>query len=402
MPSKGTKQVFSSDADQVERGALRRRGGGGVEERRGAEVVDVRQLALQLLGAMREAEAAEGRTFGELAEDWLSRLRRVQPANERRHLAHLEALASLREGQLTKAAIDAVFASLANKLGAATLNKLRSTGRLVIRDAQACGEWKGVNPFDLVKRSREPRRQYPRISAEELARALKCLREDRRRMAVVALHTGLRTGELLALHKVDVDLVGGFLHVHRSHGRDETKTGKPREVPLPEGCRTELELAIADSKSELVFPRPDGTRQRADTKLSRTLRTAFVDAGVVVGYRYVCRRKGCGFSDVGNQLEHRRCPTCDFTLLAVGLPKPFTWYDLRHAAATLHRQAGADPLAIKLALGHHVREVTDDIYTHLNDEDFRRELNRFDIRKSKHVERHQPVSEEVTDPELPR
>lgn len=400
MPTKDTKQVFSSNG-QVVRGELRRKGEGGVEERRGMGDGDVRQLALQLLGAMREAEAARGRPFGELAGDWLQRLRRVQPANERRHLAHLAELAALHEGELTKASIDALFARLADKLGPATLNKLRSTGRLVVRDAQACGEWRGPNPFDLVKRAREPRRQYPRITAAELARALAVLREDRRRMAVVALHTGMRTGELMALHKVDVELEQGMLRVHRSHGRDETKTGKPRLVPIPEGCRAELVQAIELSKSELVFPRADGSRQRADTKLSRTLRAAFVEAGVVSAYQYICRRRGCGHRDMQQLLEVRRCPRCDFTLLPVGIAKPFTWYDLRHAAATMHRQAGADPLAIKIALGHHVRDITDDIYTHLDDEKYKAEMNRFDLNKSVAVKGTNRERTSVPDPELP-
>jgi hypothetical protein len=42
----------------------------------------------------------------------------------------------------------------------------------------------------------------------------------------------------------------------------------------------------------LVFPRADGSMQRADTKLSRTLRTAFKAAGVITGYSCTADEKG--------------------------------------------------------------------------------------------------------------
>jgi integrase len=49
-----------------------------------------------------------------------------------------------------------------------------------------------------------------------------------------------------------------------------------------------------------------------------------------------------------------------------GIERRVTFYDLRHTAATLHREAGADPLVIRLALGHANRNLTDDLYTHLS------------------------------------
>ncbi len=56
-------------------------------------------------------------------------------------MRHLGPLLGLREGALTKARIEATFAQLlAGELGPATVNKLRSTGRLIIRDAQGNGQ----------------------------------------------------------------------------------------------------------------------------------------------------------------------------------------------------------------------------------------------------------------------
>jgi integrase len=53
-------------------------------------------------------------------------------------------------------------------------------------------------------------------------------------------------------------------------------------------------------------------------------------------------------------------------LARAGVARPFRFYDLRHTSATLHRLAGADPLVIRLMLGHASRNLTDDLYSHLS------------------------------------
>jgi integrase/predicted DNA-binding transcriptional regulator AlpA len=352
---------------------------------------DRRQLALDLAGLLQAG--GERRSFGELADDWLARVVRVRPENEQRHVRHMEPLRRLREpgreereDDLTKATIETCFGRLDKRnggtLGPATLNKLRSTGKLIIEDARANRRWYGPNPFDFVKFRRVPKKPWPRITSIELGAALAHLREDRRREALVMIHMGFRPGELKALRKSDVDLKRGFVSVQRSLARDETKTGISREVPITDACRAALIEALQLSRSDLVFPRADGSMQRADTKLSRTLRTAFKAAGVITGYSCTCRRKGCGHREQRSAIspDGIDCPNCGFKLWCDPLPKPFTWYGLRHAAATLHREAGADALAVKTALGWIQRDVGDDVYTHLSDERYRAELNKLAVK----------------------
>lgn len=353
---------------------------------------DVRQLAFQLADAM-AGRAAGRRSFGELAEDWLKRLTRVQPKNERTHVRHLWLLHCFREpgdlerpDDLNKAAVDQCLLLLDKRsegglLGPAMLNKLRSTGKLIIDDAIANRRWRGANPFAATNVRRVPQKPHTRLRPEELAATFAQLRPDRRREALVALFTGMRPGELKALRKDRVDLERGFINVCASNGRQETKTGRAREVPIPDGCRKALVEAMKLSKSDLVFPRPDGSMQRADTKLSRTIRAAMVEAGVVSGYRYICRRKGCGFRLANVDSFQMCCPRCSMKLLRRGIAKQFTWYELRHCAATLHREAGADPHALKAALGWVSRDVGDDVYTHLSDERYRAEMNKLAVSK---------------------
>jgi len=352
---------------------------------------DRRQLALDLAGLLPQAPEPPRRTFGEVGADWLARLVRVRPDNEERHCWQLWPLWQLRDpgvverdDDLTKAGIEACLKALdvdhGGTLGPSSLNKLLSTGKLVVDDAIANRRWHSANPFDFVTRRRVPRQPWPRITADELGRVLACLRPDRMRECIWQIHAGTRPGELKALRKSDVDLERGFVTVHRSNARNQTKTGRTREVPIPRGARDALIEAMRLSPSELVFPRPDGRRQREDVKLSKVLRSAFKRAGVVTGYRFMCRRKGCGYRD--EQLlsdATRRCPRCDFKLWCEGMPKHFTWYQLRHAAATLLRERGADAHAVKSALGWAQRDVGDDVYTHLSDERFKAEMDKLVI-----------------------
>lgn len=345
---------------------------------------ELKVLALLLAGERRGQRPRL--SFGELAAKWLARIskRRVRPSYEAGHLKHLAALSEMCEGELTPGAIDTLFGVLARPhghLAPASINKLRSTGRLVIRDAQANGEWTGPNPFDLVRRLREPRRLYSTLTLPEVRRVLAHLRPDRRRLVKTCLLVGLRPGEALGLKRADVDVKRKTLRVRRSHGRDQTKTGREREFPIPDELVPDLVEALAEAPGEWVFPKADGTRQREDTKLSRCIQAALVAAGVVVGYRYVCRRKGCGHE----QLEEERlalappCPKCRMVLWCSPVPKPFRFYDLRHSAASLHAMAKCDPMVIRELLGHAPKNITEQTYIHL-DEDYRRaELNKLKL-----------------------
>jgi integrase len=302
---------------------------------------------------------------------------------------HLRPLWGLTEGQLKSAAIKAHLWSLLEAddgrpaLSAATVNKVLGTARRIIREAQANDKWGGKNPFALVDRLKQVRPETRCLSLAEARALLPHLRGDRRRQVLTMLYLGLRPGELKALQKSDIDMKGRAVTVRRSNGRDSTKTGKVRHVPVPDALWPHLEAAIADSPEDckLVFPSDCGERQRADAKLSRALRAALGKAGVCDAWKYICRRQGCGYrKEAREQLnECGQCPRCGFTLWEEPVPPMVRFYDLRHSAATLHRESGSDPLAIQVALGHAAENLTDSVYTHLSMDYLRRELNKLKI-----------------------
>lgn len=329
-------------------------------------------------------DAPPGKTFRELALSWLQTeaKRYVEPRNEERHVQHLEALWDRTELTLSpRVAREALVALLKpdGKLGPNSVNKAQATARRIIRDAQVNGEWGASNPFALVQRLKETKPEHERISIAEARAFLPHLRPDRRRMALTMLFLGTRPGELVALRKEDVDLPREEMTIRRSRSRDSTKTGTVRRVPIPRELLPAIVEAIALSPSEHVFCAADGGKMRDDTKLARCLQDAFRSAGLVTGYNYVCSKKGCGFKDLRQSRVPTWCPLCKKKLLIYGVPRRVRFYDLRHSAATLHREAGCDPRVIQLVLGHAATNTTDAIYTHLSDDYLRLELNRLSL-----------------------
>lgn len=358
---------------------------GAVEVRGGVSEKTVRfddgQLAqLATLVAVRMAEPKARWTFGELAGKWLSRVRRVRLQDEQRNVVQLKPLWGLKEDSLTPAAIQEWFAQLFDmSFSPVSINKYRCAGRLTIREAQANGQWGAVNPFDLVPRLKEPKKKYQLLSHEEARRVLPHLRDDHRRMFKISMYLGLRPGELFALQKCDVDFAKGVVYVRRSHARDTTKTGQPRTLPLLGAIAGDLMDAIRLSKSDtLVFPNDAGSLKRADTKSCRILRAAMGRAGVVTGYTFSCRYKGCEWTMAfAGQCDDMLCPTHEWKAWRTPNVKQVRWYDARHMAASFHRLAGADRLAVKLLLGH--GSDCDEIYLHMGEDWVRAELSRMSL-----------------------
>ncbi len=85
-------------------------------------------------------------------------------------------------------------------------------------------------------------------------------------MIVIALKTGMRLGEMLALRWMDIDFVENIISVNGSmnveHERALTKNGKSRVIPMSHNVRTMLEdllsLKSKVKKELFVFDRGDG------------------------------------------------------------------------------------------------------------------------------------------------
>lgn len=352
--------------------------------------IDYDQLVLKLAPALaehlrpEEPEPVELPMFGELAHDWHASIKslRVSPIHELILVGHLRPLFMEDEKSLTVAACrETLEGLLKGGLSESTANKARGVGRHVIDYAIATKRWSGPNPFDLTRRFREPERKYQLLTMAEIVRVMAALPHERLGLFRVCLLTGMRPGEAFALQKEDVDFEKGTIFVHRSHDRDETKTGTERLIPLPAGCAGDLLEASLSTPSEVMFPGSDGELQRRDTKLTRILRTAMAKAGVgIESVTYKCRRRGCDAkpeTHEADKVEKLDCMRCGMRLWPVPEVKPVRWYDLRHMCATFHHAAKADEVCVAKALGHSITGMTRSVYTHPTIDQMRVELSKW-------------------------
>ncbi len=110
--------------------------------------------------------------------------------------------------------------------------------------------------------------------------------------------------------------------------------------------------------------------------LEHTLRSALGRAGVVEGYRHVCRRKGCGHVESAADQEQRRCPKDGRKLWVKPVVRPIRFHDLRHTTGSLLIMSGADLAAVQRILRHSDPKLTTEAYAHLAPEYLRAEVDR--------------------------
>jgi hypothetical protein len=110
------------------------------------------------------------------------------------------------------------------------------------------------------------------------------------------------------------------------------------------------------------------------TPVGDMLRRALGRAGVVTGWRHVCR--WCKREEHHVDDAQRYCPTCERQerpgfprrgrkLMAIPIPRRVRFHDLRHTTASLVLAAGADLYAVACILRHTDPKLTFEVYAHL-------------------------------------
>lgn len=197
-----------------------------------------------------------------------------------------------------------------------------------------------VRELPPAQRPRPERKEAAYFENDELPRLFQqLLDEPYRSLCLVALKSGMRQGELVALRWCDVDLEEAVLRVRRSRTGGVIGTPKNRErrdvdllsdvVELLARLRNGSESADRDS---LVFPAdPDG---------------AFVDPSILLRRHLYPAMARAGIARVGPTQEKR------------------TFHSFRHTFAKRAMETGAQITWLSRHLGHSSLKVTTDIYGH--------------------------------------
>jgi integrase len=203
--------------------------------------------------------------------------------------------------------------------------------------------------------ARKTRKMRP-LTLAQVNQFLAAVKEDRLFPAIfLALGTGLRRGELLALRWSDIDLNAGVLHV--------------RQALIRVG---NYDASAGDRKTRLIFQEP---------KTEESRRTIPVPADIIEALTHHKARQaqerllfgeayddqGLVFCQVTGQPIDPRNFTRSFTRLLqqAGVPH-IRFHDGRHTFATLMLELGEAPKTVQTMLGHTKIATTLDIYSHVS------------------------------------
>lgn len=198
-------------------------------------------------------------------------------------------------------------------------------------------------PFTGVEflEERKQRRQPHILTWDEQHRLLAVAPPRIRIFAVLGTETGMRSGEMLRLHWVDVDLENGTIHVNKS----KTFAGI-RAVPISDFLKVELlrwRDLLGPDFSEWVFPQFANTRHRLQ--------------GGRKSWASTLKKAGIGY---------------------------FRQYDLRHCFASRLSAAGASPLTVAQMLGHNSTGIVQ-TYAKVLDDTRRDAVRRLEVFRRSHM-----------------
>jgi integrase len=202
----------------------------------------------------------------------------------------------------------------------------------------------------VVKFDREDNRRNRRISAEEEERLISAAPPRLRALIILALDTGVRAGEMLAIRVKDADLDSREITLRAP----TTKSGKTRAVPIStQRLRAVIEWFRADDKGKVRPPNAPLIVNRFGKKIG-SFRTTW-ETTVLRAYGHV-PTKGKPTRDwKTNSLT----PQARKIFNSIDLH----WHDLRHEYACRLAERGVPITKIQYLLGH-ASVVTTERYIH--------------------------------------
>jgi integrase len=202
------------------------------------------------------------------------------------------------------------------------------------------------NVSEAVDPPRIHRKEMHPLSPLQARTFLEAAREDRlEALYVVAVHCGLRQGELFGLRWNDVDLETGTIHVNRS--LSQTKDGPTFTVPKTSKSRRTVQITNGAIEALKCH-----SQRQADEMVR--MGTLYGDQGLVFA------------SEVGTPLNRHNVTQRSFRplLRRAGLPE-IRFHNLRHTCATLLLGKGVHPKFVQELLGHATIAITLDTYSHV-------------------------------------
>ena len=311
---------------------------------------------------MREARAgvdrglvfdAENLALGEYLDRWLSGSARgsvKQSTFDRNEIAvrvHIKpALGRIKLKKLAPAHVQSFYQDRLDAGSApASVNKLHVVLHKALDQAV---RWNMIprNPTEVVRAPRPTPKEMHPLSADQTRTLLEAARGDKHEaLYVLAIHTGMRQGELLGLKWQDVDLENATVSVRRTL----TKSGGRLLLGEPKTKKSRRTIQLTDEAARAL--REHLVRQVEHIQRHGDL---YRDEGLIFA------------SKVGTLINPTNLRQRSFASLLkqAALPK-IRFHDLRHTCATLLLSRNVHPKFVQELLGHANIAITLDTYSHV-------------------------------------
>jgi integrase len=291
-------------------------------------------------------------TVGEYLTRWLkdSVSGTVRPSTFEVHRHVIEphiipSLGRLKLKDLNPAHVRAFYREkLDSGLSTATVHKMHSVVRKALKQAVLDGLIPR-NICEAVKPPKIERKEIKPLDREHAKALLEAASGDRlEALYVLAVHTGMRAGELLGLKWEDVDLEHGVARLKRSLVREGGKTALG-DLKTPKSRRS---VRLTRAATEAL-------RSHLERQLEEIERIGFLyqPGGLVFA------------TESGTLINPSNLRNRSFKplLKRAGLPD-ICLHDLRHTCATLLLSQGTHPKLVQELLGHATIAMTLDTYSH--------------------------------------
>jgi integrase len=255
----------------------------------------------------------------------------------------LPAVGELPLRDIRRSDIESCLSGLQQKgYAVSTLRSVRATISTVL-EAAISHRYIADNPAHGIRIREADSKREPRYFRQpEVHRLLLKLEDPCRTVVLVAVSTGLRIGEILALRWRRIDLLQNTIEVAETYSSGEFGPPKTRSsrrtIPISASLAEVFKrLRPRNCEQErLVFATPKGTPLNPKNLYNRQL-----------------------------------APACD----AIELPR-VSWHSFRHTHATLLHDAGESLKTAQSLLGHSDLETTLGVYTHAIPDSQRRAVER--------------------------
>lgn len=256
-----------------------------VNGRRKREKIGTSKILAENVLRKRKVEIAENRfldirrenkvKFEDLAEDFINLYSKPNKKSWKADVHNLSSLFRVFKGstlhEITPLAIERYKTERLKTVSPATVNRELATLKTMFSKAIAWGKTT-ENPTRSVKSLKEPNGRIRFLEKEEITKLLSHCSGRLKPVVAVALHTGMRRGEILGLKWNDIDVRRNIITLL------DTKNGERRELPMNEQVKTALIRVRKHPESPYIFCDKDG---KPFYNLRKSFFTALKKTGII-------------------------------------------------------------------------------------------------------------------------